>query len=117
MTNDTCALQQALKQANQPLRISDIANTLRISRHKVRHAMQPLLETGAIIKCTGHYANTYTLVFSWQVKRGRYVSVLCPCGRRVILSRVRLRGFEGWYSMVCKGCKTMRYINESELED
>lgn len=115
-------IKTALSEARRPLRRTELAQRLRLSVSRVRVEVEALVAAGVVQRELriehGSKVFYYRLEGNpWQPRRGRYTTVLCTCGRRVILARVRLRGFENWYSMVCKGCKTMRYIHESELED
>jgi hypothetical protein len=116
------SIQKTLKTARQPMKRSELASACGISKSLIAQATEHLVSIGALVRedRTERGVTVFYYVLNgtnpWQVKRGRYVSVLCPCGRRVILSRVKLKGFEGWYSMICKGCFSMRYLHERELK-
>lgn len=110
----------ALKTVRRPLKRTELAQQIGLSVSKTREVLDALVIAGVVQRDLRVVRGTKTFFYRlegnpWQPKRGRYTTVLCPCGRRVILARVRLAGFENWYSMICKGCHTMRYLPESDL--
>jgi hypothetical protein len=113
-------IQKALQNARRPLKRSELAKGTKLSLSRVRETAEAMVVRGVVRRTEqierGVKVYRYALVENpWRPRRGRFSSVQCVCDRRVILARVRRKGFEGWWSMVCQGCKTMRYLHEHDL--
>jgi len=113
-------LQNTLENARSPLKRLDFVDATGLSKTLVKTIIEQMVSTGVVRRTEqierGVKVYRYALVENpWRPRRGRFTSVQCVCGRRVILARVRRQGFEGWWSMVCQGCKTMRYLHERDL--